>query len=299
MVDMTLVSLLKDGMEIASPVIQGVVSAIMAAVFLRGNTSNQEFELIKAHKFGEAIEMLLSNNRMTYFELYKCRNFMKVARLADEFIKEDSSKPINEEFDIDWFMRFFDAVGNISNEELQLLWGRVLAGEVSNPGLCSLRTLDLIRNLSKSEARSFEALSRLVLVSGDSQFIFPTGFYDENQGDSDCIKIISQMSLHYGKDIIPLLESGLLTRDHDIAIYLKKKQKLEIHNAKLFCAVENARAKEVLFQQEAFLLTSSGLEVYSIIQRSASYSVDTEYASACFRYLQKSNTDLVVTTFEI
>ena len=42
-------------------------------------------------------------------------------------------------------MRFFDAVGNVSNEELQKLWGKVLAGEMQQPGSCSLRTMEVIR----------------------------------------------------------------------------------------------------------------------------------------------------------
>ena len=40
-------------------------------------------------------------------------------------------------------MRFFDAVGNISEQELHLLWAKILAGELSRKGSFSLRTLDM------------------------------------------------------------------------------------------------------------------------------------------------------------
>ena len=292
--DASLVRTVKDGIEIAAPIIQGVVSALMASLFLRGDTKNKEFELIKAKKFEEAINTLFSNNKITYIELYKCNNFLKIARRADKFIREENSKAKEDDFNIDWFMRFFDAVGNISNEELQDLWGKVLAGEVSNPNHCSLRTLEQIRNLSVSEARSFDALCRLVLTSGDSQFVFPSGFYDEEQSDHECIAIVRGMSLHYGRDIVPMLESGLMTRDHDLAIYLKRGEGLEMHNENVACTITNKQNKELLFQQEAFLLTSSGLELFNIIRQEKSFSQDTEYALACFRYLKKTNKSLDV-----
>jgi len=50
-------------------------------------------------------------------------------------------------------MRFFDVVGNISNEDLQQLWGKVLANEIAKPKACSLRTLDMIRKMEIKNAR--------------------------------------------------------------------------------------------------------------------------------------------------
>lgn len=45
---------------------------------------------------------------------------------CNEEKKESEQDERNEQdrFSFDWLMRFFDAVGNISNEDLQQLWGK-------------------------------------------------------------------------------------------------------------------------------------------------------------------------------
>ena len=45
---------------------------------------------------------------------------------------QESDEQVDTKIEFDWIMRFFDAVGNISNEELQRLWGKVLAGEMKH-----------------------------------------------------------------------------------------------------------------------------------------------------------------------
>lgn len=65
--------------------------------------------------------------------------------------------------DPDWLYRWRDAASEVSAEELQHLWGRVLAGEVRAPGTFSLRTLEFLRNISRSEAEAIELLARYSL----------------------------------------------------------------------------------------------------------------------------------------
>ena len=119
------------------------------------------------------------------FELYKCRNFLKIAKRADEMIAsyqanqpeveiEETSQ--EDTFSFDWLMRFFDAVGNISNEDLQQLWGKVLANEIVKPKVCSLRTLDMIRNMSPEEAKTFSLLCKYVMQSGNTYYIDSADF---------------------------------------------------------------------------------------------------------------------------
>jgi len=63
--------------------------------------------------------------------------------------------------DPDWVSRLFASVQDVSNEDMQTLWSRVLAGEVVQPGSFSLRTLEVLRNLSPDEASSFAKLAAL------------------------------------------------------------------------------------------------------------------------------------------
>ena len=46
----------------------------------------------------------------------------------------------------DWIARFFGIIRDISSQEMQFIWSKILAGEFKKPGSFSLRTLDVIRN---------------------------------------------------------------------------------------------------------------------------------------------------------
>ena len=62
----------------------------------------------------------------------------------------------DHEVDHDWTARFFNAVQDVSSEEMQQLWARLLAGEIERPGQFSLRTLDTLHGMSVGEARLFD-----------------------------------------------------------------------------------------------------------------------------------------------
>lgn len=64
----------------------------------------------------------------------------------------------DHEVDHDWTSRFFNDVQDVSSEKLQLLWAKVLAGEVERPGSTSLKTLGVLRNLDKTTAALFRTL---------------------------------------------------------------------------------------------------------------------------------------------
>jgi hypothetical protein len=66
----------------------------------------------------------------------------------------------------------FNSVEDVSDEKLQEIWGRILAGEIKKPNSFPKRTLDIVRNLSCEEATLFEELSFCVLRTPDSAFIF-------------------------------------------------------------------------------------------------------------------------------
>ena len=113
---------------IASPAVQGVVSSLITTLFLRRDENIKVVEALKAKEFEKATEELLKTGRLSYVELYKCRNFLKIAKRADEMMANYYENPTEthqdksmeqDSFSFDWLMRFFDAVGNISNEDLQ------------------------------------------------------------------------------------------------------------------------------------------------------------------------------------
>lgn len=87
----------------------------------------------------------------------------KAVIYAEEELAQDPQEPSSDKVSEDWLLRWRDCAANVSSDDLQSLWGKVLAGEVKNPGRYSLRTLDFLRNLSQDEAKAIEKLSPFVV----------------------------------------------------------------------------------------------------------------------------------------
>jgi hypothetical protein len=69
---------------------------------------------------------------------------------------QEGASPQNVEDD--WITNFFDKCRLISDDEMQGLWARVLAGEANAPGTYSKRTVSYLASLDKEDAKSFTAL---------------------------------------------------------------------------------------------------------------------------------------------
>ena len=93
---------------------------------------------------------------------------------AVELQQEDSV--LEETVDEDWITRFFDTAQDISNEEMQSLWGKILSGEIKRPGTYSLRTLDALRNITKEEADLFVKVSQYAIQLINTDAIIPDQF---------------------------------------------------------------------------------------------------------------------------
>lgn len=283
---------------ISSPALEGLLGALVATLFLRRDSKVKAFEEIKGKNFAVITQKLLDEGKMSYFEYYKCKNFYQVAQKADSYIQEiknnteESAEPEeNKEYmDFDWFMRFFDSVGTISNEDLQDLWSKVLASEVSKPKTCSLRTLDMIRNMSAEEAKTFQELSKFIILSGDIAYMDATGFYDSDNGHTECHDYIQNLGLKYSQHIVPMIEAGVFSSTQDIAIYLGKgREPLMVCNQQFYCVIKGLEEEPKLFQQDSYILTSCGKELYRLLRTFPNFAVDTEYSRLCFKELQECN----------
>jgi len=98
----------------------------------------------------------------------------------------------------DWRRRFFIEAENVCDADMQFLWGKVLAGEVSSPGSFSIRTLDALRYISQGEAELFRKACAVAMQDG---WIAVSG-HDLNSA-------LVPFGITYG-DIIALRDLGLM-----------------------------------------------------------------------------------------
>jgi hypothetical protein len=73
---------------------------------------------------------------------------------------EEKARP--QEIENDWITNFYDKCRLISDEEMQNLWSKVLAGQANKPGKFSKRTVNLLASLDKTDAELFRSLCSFV-----------------------------------------------------------------------------------------------------------------------------------------
>lgn len=77
-----------------------------------------------------------------------------------------------QEIEDDWIASYMDKAKLISDEDVQLLWAKILAGEAEKPGSYSLRTLDTLKNISKKEVEIFQKAAKLSVRNGAKRFLY-------------------------------------------------------------------------------------------------------------------------------
>ncbi len=255
-----IISLIQSALPVVQSTISAIGGAIFTAVFLRKNTSTREFEKLKAGKMQEVADDLLESGIMTYTEYYKAGNFLSIAQKADE---EYSKTPHNDPtsvYDFDWFMRFYEAVGSISDEEMQRVWAKILAGEVNRPGSFSLETLDVVRNLSKQDAELFTKICKHCIQSIPHQLYLPR--YDN---------YLEKCGITYS-EILRLDEIGLVNSSGLISLNftIDHDHQASIINQGLimFIAANNEKTKKCSISQYPF--TRIGCEIATLIGEATS-----------------------------
>ena len=131
-------------------------------------------------------------------------NIMSVVHEAGGLLgdKEVPNKPV----DPDWSARFFSDVKDVSSAELRTIWARILAGEVETPGRASLRTLDVLKNMTQEDAKMFERFACYLVFDehSDRAAVFNPPWGGIVGGDE-----LQDMPMHDAKTCQVMQEIGL------------------------------------------------------------------------------------------
>lgn len=110
--------------------------------------------------------------RVEVREVRRQQNLESIALGAVEAINEEATidpQPVDE----DWIARFFESAQEVSSRDLQAIWSKLLASEVAKPGCVSMRTLEVLRNMSAHESRTFNAY--IPYLCGENEDVFLPG----------------------------------------------------------------------------------------------------------------------------
>ena len=96
------------------------------------------------------------------------RSVTNLIDIATKSAKHVDPKKTNEiKMDNDFFWNTLEHTKSVSNEEMQELIAKIIAGEYNTPGKYSMSTLQVIKMLGKSELELFEKVCSLLLNSNE------------------------------------------------------------------------------------------------------------------------------------
>ena len=199
----------------------------------------------------------------------------------------DDSEVSDEPVDDYWATRFFDMASDISGEDMQILWGKILAGEIKCPNSYSIRTLELLRSLTTQEIQALKETLPYIIVMNSDYFIISVE------------DILKKYNINFNR-ISMLIESNFLSPITLVVekIHLKggvdTVQKLFNKNYVICMNCEGEDDRK--FDLPIYSLTFSGKELVKLLQPEG----DKQYMLDVVNYLRnKVNPPIKVTMHEI
>lgn len=225
---------------------------------------NQDGVAINSEDFNRLMQR--AGTRLVLQETIKQHNIESIIDNAYEILEKEevcSEDPIEQ----GWINRFFDSVADVSDEDLQKLWGKVLAGEIKQPKSYSLRTLETLKNLSKHEAELFEKVATLATrMQGNLFLTCETEILKKYEISYDAILCLDECGLINSDGMVSY--NPKISINDSVAIFSKSKL--------LLLKGTNERPTEISFG--IFGLTQAGKELYSILECDSNESYLCDFA---------------------
>lgn len=134
--------------------------------------------------------------RLSLEETQRQKNIEAILTKALPELSDDSDPSA---MDNDWITNFFDKSRIVSDDAMQNLWSRILAGEANSPGTYSKRTVNFLSDMDKKDADLFTKLCGFCCTLGDviRPLIFhPRGeIYDSNGVNDSSLAHLNSIGL--------------------------------------------------------------------------------------------------------
>ncbi len=166
-------------------------------------------------RFEESGSSNIAKRTFEYQQTQNLASGIATVKLASEILGDD---PVpNVEPDYELYSRIFGDVADVSTEDKRIIYAKILAGEVKQPGSTSLKTLSILRDMDQSTASQFRRLCSLAVsarISDDqgAEHVFDVRV--PSLGTNAANNSLSQFGLSF--DILNVLnEHGLIIGDYN------------------------------------------------------------------------------------
>ncbi|MCI9086981.1 MAG: DUF2806 domain-containing protein [Clostridia bacterium] len=209
-----------------------------------------------------------TGNRVLYREIRRQQNIDAVVadtykRLENE--EKVSAEPVNE----DWLFKFFDFAGDISNEQMQQLWSKILAGEIKQPNTYSLKLLNTLKNMTTYEANLFQKISAFSI------------YHDEIPVISTEIELLKKYGCECD-ELLTIEDCGLINLNGFTTLKAEKEEKNTLHTEKIAMTVEG------YLDIGVYTFSESGKQLLKLIKE----NTNLEYTIEVMKIWKKQNNSI-------
>lgn len=131
------------------------------------------------------------------------KNQLDIMQLAVDHLSPDS-KP--EEISDDWIEFFFDKVKNVSEDDMKVIWSKILAGEFNEPKTYTKQLIHILSIMDSKLAGRFQKIRSSCFYSSPLLYLF---IYRTNRSNINNIKRYQDMGI-YISDLKELDSLGLI-----------------------------------------------------------------------------------------
>jgi|GEM_PF-6497746 hypothetical protein len=205
-------------------------------------------------------------------------NLTKITKkVENELSKEQSVINIPNK---DFLLKYIEEAKKISDNDIQDIWTALFVLETKNPNSITIRTLDMIKNMSVNEAKIFNEISKFAIVVNDNAYI-----------PIDISKEVSILSLTKMADI------GLLKADLNLTWKPKINPNTDLFlaNDKVVIKIANKTSNIVTMNIATRVLTDCGVQIIKAIKSQASDDVFLTFAEK----IRKSHNNLSITAHNL
>lgn len=157
---------------------------------------------------------------------------------------------------------------------MRIIWSKVLAGEIAKPGSYSRRTLDVLKNLSQEEARTFK---KLMTYTFGNYVVFKLGNDTSSLNDSG----------FYFADWKIVQEAGLVSVTEDLKIKVPTPTPVfKIGSKSVLFGSDDRRVVEMPIKQ----LTKVGTELSKLIE----VEPNEKYLENLHKFYSQKGVDVVI-----
>lgn len=201
------------------------------------------------------------NQAYSFFEQKTTDNLQRIIEETQKIIQENQID-IGSYTKVDWINVYFENAKTTSDEFMQNVWAKVLAKEMESSGTFSFQTLSILRNMSTDDFRIFETMCSVQV----NHNLLHKSLYDNY--DMGWIKFLRMKEL------------GLLNLDSSeiTTTILPHREESSFYCNKYVVLLKNKSDSEVEHKLNIYLLSSSAIELMSIVDMQANEEFIIDYA---------------------